>query len=996
MADKESPRYERYVPYAFLAVIFSYMVWVRTFAPGIGGASPYDTAVTEEGVVFSANDPWYHIRTTKYLVENYPAVFPFDPWTYFPYGSGQSTGFGGLFDQIIATVAIIVGLGDPSARQVEIVTAFAPVFFGAATAVPVYLLAKKLTDRWVALLAPFSLALFSGQFLNRTTFANAQHQAAEAFFVAVTVLAFVVAVERTYAEKPTFAHFRDRDWSGLRKPIGGAVFAGLAFAAYVLTWPPAIYLAATLGLFVVIQMMRDHLNGRSTEYIAISAGMIFLLSSVVVLAYVLLQGLQFRIANTSFSALQPISLAVVGIGALFLRSISSYLRREGYDEMTFPAVVGVLSVVGLVFLWITGLISLLENLIGKMFSFGALTSEGALTVAEIQPATLTNAVQDFGLLIIVAAVGLAFLIFEVIRKDSPVELAVLFWSVNMFTAYFTQARFGYYLAVATAFLVAYTVYRVVQLTELEDTSWDSMEDVKQIKGYQIVALVLIVFLFIPGNVVAVNNDPRMQPAWNSVTAGGSDPWQQEALPWMEDNTPEISMEYNGDWEVPEGGDFDYNVDESPLEGDYGVMSWWDYGHWITQIGERVPNANPFQEGNIGSSLFFTAQTEERANLLLEALPSVESGSALEGMSNEELREIIENQNDQERYEDTRYVMIDDQMAAGKFGAIATWTNFPEEGSYYEFNEYGEMGQLPALGARYDNTTLSRLYYDDAEGMGTYRLVHETETYSLIGSRTSPGSRRPRLNRLITRRQYDEPLGGGNATTTIQDLNQLPDNQVLGIGRGSRLYDFRGVASVKTFERVEGATITGQANATGTETVIAGVQISTTNTDRSFQYIHETQTNPDGSFEVTVPYPTEDDVSVEEGGTNASVEADGPYNVFVGENVTTIQAFGQRSIAGAEEDGLVDVTETDVYMGNEVEVELEEVQAPEETGDGGSEGGTEEAEQEGGDETEGTEGSDEQTDGTESGGTEDATADGTDGMGDTGGESGSENGNASSG
>jgi len=165
--DIDMSRYEKYAPHAVVAVIFAYMAWIRTL--------PYSDAFSEDRLLFSANDPWYHIRTTEYLVENYPATFPFDPWTYFPYGSTASTGFGGLFNQIIATVAVIVGLGSPSTEQIELVAAFAPVFFGAATAVPVYLLAKKLTDRWVALLGALALALFTGQFLNRTTFGNVQH-----------------------------------------------------------------------------------------------------------------------------------------------------------------------------------------------------------------------------------------------------------------------------------------------------------------------------------------------------------------------------------------------------------------------------------------------------------------------------------------------------------------------------------------------------------------------------------------------------------------------------------------------------------------------------------------------------------------------------------------------------------------------------------------------------------------------------------------------------
>jgi len=29
------------------------------------------------------------------------------------------------------------------------------------------------------------------------------------------------------------------------------------------------------------------------------------------------------------------------------------------------------------------------------------------------------------------------------------------------------------------------------------------------------------------------------------------------------------------------------------------MSWWDYGHWITYISERIPNNNPSQHGVAG-------------------------------------------------------------------------------------------------------------------------------------------------------------------------------------------------------------------------------------------------------------------------------------------------------------------------------------------------------------------------------------------------------------
>ena len=53
---------------------------------------------------------------------------------------------------------------------------------------------------------------------------------------------------------------------------------------------------------------------------------------------------------------------------------------------------------------------------------------------------------------------------------------------------------------------------------------------------------------------------------------------------------------------------------------YGVMSWWDYGHLITYIAKRIPNANPFQAGVAGpngSAAYFMSQSEPVANQILK-------------------------------------------------------------------------------------------------------------------------------------------------------------------------------------------------------------------------------------------------------------------------------------------------------------------------------------------------------------------------------------------
>ncbi len=912
---------ERYVPHVFVLVMMAYMTWIRLL--------PRDRAISDGQVFFTANDPWYHIRVNEFIAANYPATFPFDVYTHFPYGSFSSTGFGGLFNQITVFFAMIVGLGDPSQYQLELVTAFAPVAFGAACAVPVYLVARQVTDRVYALVAVLSLALVTGQFLNRTTFGNAQHQSAEAFFITFAVFGLLFAVNRAYTEKPTVAHLQDRDWEGLKPAFTGVVVGALALSMYVLTWPAGIFVVVPFGLAIVVQMVRDHVKGRPTEYLALVTGGVFLLAAVPVMLYVLLMGLQFRIHGASFSSLQPITLAATGAGILFLHGVATYLESEDYSREAYPAAVGALFLVGIVFLWLTGLIEMFESLVTRIYSFGYLASPGAQTIAEQSPARWLQGISEFGLLFVMGLLGLIWALIRVVTKNRPLELILLLWGATMYSAYFTQSRFGYYVALAVAVFTAYGIYHAVKLLDLDDLEIevDSLENlgesVLDVKGYQVIAIVMILFLFLPVLVFPIG--AGMSPAWESVRAGGDQPWQQDALDWMEDNTPEPEVDYLENYPTPEDGDFDYPVDESPLEGSYGVISWWDYGHWIMHVGQRVPNANPFQQGNQMASDYLVSQSEERSNLILDALPSLEPDPHTHEMSDDELRDIVDQQGFQEANEDTRYVMIDDQMAAGKFGAIGTWTGFTGE-DYIDLKEI-QLGEnftesLPATGDGYDETTLSRLYFDDARSMESYRLVHETETYGMISSSVDLGTGQQQVNQLFMRDSYDGEIPGTGLS--IQEAGQMfQRDQAMPAGGNAYLYDIRAEASVKTYERVEGAKLTGEANASD-ELVFAIVNLETENTDRSFSYVQNTTTDEDGEFEMTVPYASEHDVGVDEGGTNSAVEPEGPYEVYVGQ-VGVAEVLGDTQVIGEpEETGNVDVTESDVYFGETVDVELVEI------------------------------------------------------------------------
>jgi len=58
--------------------------------------------------------------------------------------------------------------------------------------------------------------------------------------------------------------------------------------------------------------------------------------------------------------------------------------------------------------------------------------------------------------------------------------------------------------------------------------------------------------------------------------------------------------------------YDYYGPARPKkEAAYSVLCWWDYGYWVTRMGQRVPLTNP-GSAQLGEQLFFTAPDGQKA------------------------------------------------------------------------------------------------------------------------------------------------------------------------------------------------------------------------------------------------------------------------------------------------------------------------------------------------------------------------------------------------
>jgi dolichyl-diphosphooligosaccharide--protein glycosyltransferase len=328
---------------------------------------------------------------------------------------------------------------------------------------------------------------------------------------------------------------------------------------------------------------------------------------------------------------------------------------------------------------------------------------------------------------------------------------------------------------------------------------------------------------------------------------------KESLEWMNQNTPDIGINYT---QIYDSKTFKYS------DTAYGVMSWWDYGHMITYIAKRIPNANPFQQGiteEAGSANFFISINETEANAVLDA------GK-------------------------TRYIITDIEMDSGKFYAMATWYNATVSASPYQMYVIVENGLDSYTSAllnknEYYLTMISRLHNFDGsytEPTSVYYVEYsDPELVQMSGPLVTNAQPMNYIDARMAVSQFNMRAGSGRHAMVASPIIVLPVEPVPALQHHRLVHesptnvfsDGVDVKYVKIFEYVKGARIKGDG--------MIGVSLIS-NTGRTFMYKQE---SVNGEFIVT--YSTNDN----------------PYDVM---------AISQYHIIGTEK--YYDVTEEAVMNG----------------------------------------------------------------------------------
>jgi dolichyl-phosphooligosaccharide-protein glycotransferase len=817
-------KYRSFLIVGLIAFFSIFALWLRLLPM-------FNMGHTDLLSMVASDDPLYNLRQTEQLLANHLQYAWFDPMTLYPGGANMY--WGPLFPLILAVSCMITGA---TTRPEIIGTALlVPPIMGIIVVITMYYVGKVCGDWKTGILASGFTAIISGQFFYRSLYGYIDHHIAEVLFSTIFCLLYIYAM---LSEKDE--HINLKEIGTYKQTLLLASLAGIAYLLGLFIMPTMILFAMIVGIFTVIQFTIDVYKGRTSEYLLITNIVIFFIAIIGLFIF----GLKNPAIDLSTYSIGHIYAygGMIG-GTIVLYLLAEYLR--GKEKYYYPAsIIGIgILFAGLLFVVSSDLFNLLIVDLFAFFGQAAVTN----TVQEARGWTMGNAwiTFNYGLLLMIG--GAIVMIYNNIRDEHPHQVFALVWSLVMLFSTWQHIRYEYYLAVNITLLSAVCLSfcaerglpTLFSLTSQTGSSHDApTEDIhkgkkqKKLqkkasapKDIQVSFIILTIITVILAILFINTSLSYSYSSANTQVMQMNQDWR-ESLTWVANNTPETGVDY---FKI-----YDSRTYVAP-ENSYGIMSWWDYGHLITYISKRIPNANPFQQGVAGpegAAAYFMSTSEDTANKILDT-------------------------------QGTRYIITDIEMDGGKFWAMSTWYNNSVATDPYQITVAAPSRENPdnyqsVLFNKqpYYLTMVSRLHNFDGSMTYADQVVYVEYADPEIAKFTIPvltaGQEMNSTQAKIHAGQFNQnPPPGYHAAALSQSIiapvETVPALQHYRLVHESPTNVFTNPAFnlkyVKTFEYVKGAHIKGEG-------VIEVPVIS--NTGRNFTY---RQQSANGEF--IVPYSTTD-------------------------------------------------------------------------------------------------------------------------------------------
>ncbi len=490
----------------------------------------------EYGFELNEFDPFFNYRATKFIVDN--SITEYFQWhdtmSWYPFGRDVANTSQVMLHITAATLYSAFGGGS----DLYDFTIMFPVIFGSLTAIIVFALVRVMGGTTAGLFASLMYSI-SLPVITRGSIGWFKSEPLGLFYGLLSLYLFLSGIKSS-SRKVAIA-----------KLIGGGIFLGFAFSA----WGGTDFFVIPLGLFILaLPFIRKDMN-----FLRWAVPM-FVLGLVISLAPFDRPGLGFF---TKASGLMIIGPTIFLVACSFIQNLSSEEKRRRNSALLLIAVIAI--GIGILSSNVFGLPSF--RYLNAINPFLTTTDPLVDSIAEHSTTTIFQSFLFHSVFMIFAAIGV-WLIFKNLLNDSNNRR-----DVHVFALIF--GLLGVYISSAFIRLELFSSLSVIILGSVglamltkEIFRQEQKENKKLIKAHPktlkisysvIIAILLIMPMVVPVSANWVNgakSPPTILNGGSNYNISTSD-WP-DTMRWLKENTAEDAV----------------------------VASWWDYGYWITTLGER--------------------------------------------------------------------------------------------------------------------------------------------------------------------------------------------------------------------------------------------------------------------------------------------------------------------------------------------------------------------------------------------------------------------------
>ncbi len=496
------------------------------------------------GFFLSEFDPYLQWRMVEYIVKNgFLAWFSWhDTMSWYPWGMTMATGnlYGAAFT-VAASYMFLNAIGVQTTPFA--VAVMFPVVAGALTCIASYFLGKDLWGKAAGLMAALFMALNPSN-ISRTTLGFLRH---EPLGIMLMILFFLFFLRANQKER------------SLRGSMVYSALAGVTLFYLAATWAAFYYPMDLVVLYAAVLVLAGRYSRKLLFSYAMTYGIFLFLTPLAVPkeGFGILSGLAF--------------LVIPGVALLMLaREAGNQLPTWRLRAYALTAAVVVL--VGVAYALIAFKIMALPS--GKFLStlnpFTRLDMPIVESVAEHRPATWASFFYEYSTLTFLGLFGFFFIIRRLRDTDIFLLLATLT------SLYFAGSLVRLTLILAPTF----SILAAIATVEMAKPAVDILRQAvifpkRRIPGlvrigreFGLAVLLILIIAIVPAfsKAIAAAYAPATI-ATSSIpvvpTEGTKYQDWLEALAWVHDNTAQSAV----------------------------IMAWWDYGYWITALGNRATLAD---------------------------------------------------------------------------------------------------------------------------------------------------------------------------------------------------------------------------------------------------------------------------------------------------------------------------------------------------------------------------------------------------------------------